>query len=451
MNIHSKFPTSDRDLRLHLFLGVANWSIFLDHIPDDAVNLITARNYGFSGAADLFIFISGYTACAYFGKMMLERGFIVGATRILKRAWHLYAAYLVLFVSYIALISYVARQYAAPDIINDFNLAGWIDHPIRILAHGLFLQSRPLNLDVLQLYTLLTVFLAPVLWLMLRLPNVVMIGSIALYAAARQFDWNLSSYPAGDWYFNPFCWQLLFVFGGWLALGGARRFAWTLKSRFVLDLGLIYLAFALVMMLAQRFPALGDLFSPALLDSFNPDGKVNLPPYRLLHFVVVVFMVTRFVPKDSPWLKRPLFDPLIKCGEQSLAVFCIGVFLSFIGHVALTLSFGSLTAQVMVSLAGIAIMTLVAYYISWSKQQDVWKEVAVSDVASSAEHGVGQPQRQDRHIGDDRKHDQKQDQKRQDAADHLADWRRRDGGEHEQVKPDRRVDQPDLHVVGEDN
>ena len=451
MNIHSKFPTDDRDLRLHLFLGVANWSIFLDHIPNDVVNLITARNYGFSGAADLFIFITGYTAFAYFAKMMNERGVIIGTTRIFKRAWQLYAAYLVLFVAYIALISYVAGQYSAPDIINDFNLAGWIDHPIRILAHGLFLQSKPLNLDVLQLYTLLTLCLAPVVWLMLRLPNLTMIGSVALYAAARQFEWNLSSYPDGDWYFNPFCWQLLFVFGGWLALGGARRFRWALKSRLVLDLGLAYLMFALVITLARRFPELGNLFPPSLLDTFNPDGKVNLAPYRLLHFVVVVFMVTRFVPKDARWLKWPVFDPLIKCGEQSLAVFCIAVFLSFIGHIALTLSFGSLMAQVMVSLGGIAILTLVAYYISWSKRQDAWKDVAVSPMAVSAEYGVGQPQRQDRHIGDDGKHDQKQDQKRQDAADHLADRRRRNGREHEQIEADRRMNQPDLHVVGEDN
>jgi hypothetical protein len=36
----------------------------------------------------------------------------------------------------------------------------------------------------------------------------------------------------------------------------------------------------------------------------------------------------------------------------------------------LSLSYGSLWAQIGVSIAGIAIMTAVAYYISWSKQQD---------------------------------------------------------------------------------
>jgi len=36
---------------------------------------------------------------------MLERGFIVGATRLFKRAWHLYVGYVVLFVIYAATIT----------------------------------------------------------------------------------------------------------------------------------------------------------------------------------------------------------------------------------------------------------------------------------------------------------------------------------------------------------
>jgi hypothetical protein len=76
------------------------------------------------------------------------------------------------------------------------------------------------------------------------------------------------------------------------------------------------------------------------------------------------------VPKDWPGLEWKIFDPIVKCGQQSLAVFCVGVFLSFVGHFVLTLSYGSVWAQIGVSVAGIAIMTVVAYYISWSKKQD---------------------------------------------------------------------------------
>jgi len=61
-----------RDLRLDLVRGIANWSIFLDHIPHDAVNLLTVRNFGFSGAADLFVFTAGYAAAILYGKMTLS-------------------------------------------------------------------------------------------------------------------------------------------------------------------------------------------------------------------------------------------------------------------------------------------------------------------------------------------------------------------------------------------
>ena len=79
-------PATGRDLRLDLFRGIANWAIFLDHIPNNIVNWLTTRNYGFSDAADLFVFISGYTAAFVYARIMLERGFIAGATRLLKRA-----------------------------------------------------------------------------------------------------------------------------------------------------------------------------------------------------------------------------------------------------------------------------------------------------------------------------------------------------------------------------
>ena len=54
--------TTGRDLRLDLFRGLALWLIFLDHIPSNLVSWITIRNYGFSDATEIFVFVSGYTA-----------------------------------------------------------------------------------------------------------------------------------------------------------------------------------------------------------------------------------------------------------------------------------------------------------------------------------------------------------------------------------------------------
>ena len=110
----------------------------------------------------------------------------------------------------------------APEIIGEFNVTGIVDHTIRTLIYGLLLQAKPLNLDVLQLFIVLMAFFPIVLFGMMRRPNLTMAGSIGLYLAARHLDWNLSSFPDGRWYFNPFCWQVLFVLGAWLALSGAE-------------------------------------------------------------------------------------------------------------------------------------------------------------------------------------------------------------------------------------
>ena len=370
MKINATLPPKGRDLRLDLFRGIANWAIFLDHIPDNVVNWVTTRNYGFSDAADLFVFISGYTASFVYARMMLERGFIVGATRLTKRVWQLYVAHVILFVIYIVAIGYVALRYSDPEIINEFNVAGLVDNPIETLRQGLLLKFKPVNLDVLPLYIVLMGLFPPVLWMMLRRPGLTMLASIALWLSARQFGWNLPAYPAGTWYFNPYCWQVLFVFGSWCALGGAARSRAFIDAKATLYFCIGYLIFAMVMTMAGKFPDFGALFPRWLYDTFNPNDKTNLAPYRFIHFAVIVIMVIRFVPKDWSGLEWRVFDPLIVCGQQSLAVFCVGVFLSFVGHFELMMSSGSLFAQIFVSVTGIAIMTLVAYYISWSKRQD---------------------------------------------------------------------------------
>jgi hypothetical protein len=371
--VKAEIATRDGDLRILLLLGVANWFLFLDHIPHNAVSSLTLRNFGFSGATDLFVFVGGYAAAAIYAKMMLERGFVVAATRIFKRTWQLYAAYVVLFVVYVELIGYVATQTAAPEIISEFNITGFIDYPIRTLIHGLLLQAKPLNLDVLQLFIVLMALLPIVLFGMLRWPRPTMAASVALYLAARRFDWNLSSFPEGRWYFNPFCWQLLFVLGAWFALGGKRQ-AGLIRSMqdtpAVRIAALLYLLFALAITSAARLPNLAEVIPDPLLSAFLPNDKENLAPSRVLHLLALAFLFTLVVPRNWRGFRWQALQPAIKCGEEWLAMFCSGVFLSFAAHFVLITGPSSLAMQVLVSIAGISGMASIAYYVSWSRRQD---------------------------------------------------------------------------------
>ena len=370
ITVRSVLPKSQRDVRLDLFRGLANWLIFLGHIPDTALVWFTTRNYGFSDGADLFVLISGYTATLVFGKMMMERGFVIGTTRLLRRVWQLYVAHLLLFFSYLTAVHYLAHNFDDLHLMDQFNVAPLMNFPVETLSQGFVLKFKPLNLDVLPLYIVLMAAFPAVLWFMLRWRNAVMIGSIALYLAARHYGWNLASYPAGVWYFNPFAWQLLFVFGAWLALGGTAASRGLLRSRLLYVLCTGFLLFALAIALAERIPELQRFVPEVIAGAFIPNDKTNLAPYRVIHLASLTFIVVSLIPIDWPGLKWPIFKPLIRCGQQSLPVFCVGLFLSFIAHFVIQFGSEGVLAQLVVGAAGLAILTIIAYYRTWSKEVD---------------------------------------------------------------------------------
>jgi hypothetical protein len=368
MRVELALPPSKRDLRLDLFRGLANWLMFLGHVSTSVLAWFSFRNYGFSDGADLFVFISGYTSALVFGRRMIEGGFVFGTTRLLRRVWQIYAAHILLFVFYLASVHFLSTRFNAPGLIDRFNVAPLLNAPVETIAQGLLLRYKPLNLDVLPLYVVLMGAFPPVLWLMLRHRNWVMLGSILLYLNARQFGWNLPSYPSGVWYFNPFAWQLLFVLGAWLALGGATAMHSLVRSRAILVIGLAFLLFAAVMTLAGLLPELQALLPRALFEAFNPNDKTNLAPYRFLHLAIVIILGARFIPIDAAGLQAAVWKPLIKCGQQSLEVFSVGIYLAFTGYFILTTTADGIAAQLLVGVAGIAIITVVAYYRSWSKR-----------------------------------------------------------------------------------
>ncbi len=368
-----KFPDlseSQRDLRLDLSRGLANWLIFLGHVPNSLLAWFTTRNYGFSDAADLFVFISGYTATLVYSRMMIERGFVVGATRLWKRAWQLYVAQLLLFLFYTAAIHYVAHQWDLGHLMDQFNVTGLMDDPVDTLVQAMSLRFKPLNLDVLPLYIVLMSFFPFALWLLLRWPDLTLFGSIALYFIARHFQWNLTSYPSGFWYFDPLTWQLLFMLGGWLVLSGGRRLQRIASSRWAVILSTIFLVFAFLITLSASIPALQPLVPDELRALFVPNDKTYLAPYRVVHLLALLVLAVKFVPRNSPALAGPLFQPLIKCGQQSLEVFCVGVFLSFVAHLVLITSSGGIVIELIVGTCGILVMVAVAYYRNWSKGAD---------------------------------------------------------------------------------
>jgi hypothetical protein len=332
-----------RNLRLDLFRGLANWAIFLDHIPNNAVAWLTTRNYGFSDAADIFVFISGYTAAFVYARRMALQGILAGTALLLRRVWQLYVAHILLFVFYAVAIGYVAQR-GHSHLLDEFNVAGLIEHPVATLSQGLLLKFKPLNLDVLPLYIVIMAGFPPLLVLMRRSPDLALGASASVYVVAHLLDWNFKAYPSGGWYFNPFAWQLLFTMGAWAALGGRARVQRLARSNIVLGASIAFVVFALVVTLAIRFDSAGIL-PAAIIDFFDPNDKTNLAPYRILHLMALAVVVVRLLPRDWRGLRSVALRPLIVCGQRSLEVFCVGIFLSFVGHFILEMYSNALVTQ----------------------------------------------------------------------------------------------------------
>ena len=362
--------STERDLRLDLFRGLALWLIFLDHIPSNAVSWITIRNYGFSDATEIFVFISGYTAAFVYGRAMREHGFVVAAARVLKRAWQIYVAHVFLFAIYLAEIAYVVHSFDNPLYTEEMGVLHFLQNPDVTIVQALLLKFKPVNMDVLPLYIVLLAGFPPMLWALLRSPSLALTLSAVLYALTWYFGWNIPAYPKGVWVFNPFAWQLLFVFGAWCALGGARNLTRWMNSPVLVGLAFAYLLFAFFIAMTWYFPRLGAYVPKLANDFIYPISKTNLDVLRVLHFFSLAVITVWLVPRNWPALKSPVFWPAIVCGQHSLETFCLGVFLSFAGHFVFTEVSNRLPMHIAVSAGGIVIMVATAALVSWYKRME---------------------------------------------------------------------------------
>ncbi|SHG67330.1 OpgC domain-containing protein [Bradyrhizobium erythrophlei] len=356
-----------RELRLDLFRGLALWLIFIDHVSPDVLTWFTIRSYGFSDAAEIFIFISGYTAAFVYGRAMFESGFEIATARVLRRVWQIYAAHVLLFAILVAEVSYVAIGLEKPFYAKEMEILNFLDQPGSAMVQALLLRYRPLNMDVLPLYIVLMLFLPLILKLIKWRADLTLAASVALYAAAWRYDLHLTAYPNGFWSFNPFAWQLLFVFGAWCALGGARRMSRFLSSPVTLWISFAYLLAAFCVTLTWYFPQLGYLMPHWLEQWMYPIDKTDLDVLRFAHFLALAVVALRFVPAGWPGLESRWLWPMILCGQRSLEIFCLGVALAFAGYFVLTEASAGLGLHFLVGICGILIMSAAAWLLSWYK------------------------------------------------------------------------------------
>jgi hypothetical protein len=238
-----------------------------------------------------------------------------------------------------------------------------------LIGQAITLRYKPVNLDVLPLFIVLVLAAPFIVWCLVRRPNLTLLGSAVLYVLSRIFDWNIASYPPGTtWYFNPFCWQLLFVFAAWCGSGQIAKIADLVWSRTAMTIAVLWLLFALFIVMTWHVHFLEALVPKWMIKVIYPIDKTDLDMLRLTHFLALATIVSYFVSHDWKPLTSKWLHPLILCGRHSLPLFCLGVFLSFSAHWILTQYTKGAWEQLAVSAAGMLIMTGAAWLLDRAKR-----------------------------------------------------------------------------------
>jgi hypothetical protein len=356
-----------RDYRLDFFRGLALLFIFIDHIPDNVVSYFTLRSFAFCDAAEVFIFISGYTAALAYAPTFSRESTGMGIARIYRRVWQLYIAHLCLFMIFNAEVAYTLKFLDNPLFADELQIGDYLNNPGEAFIRVLLLQFQPSLLNILPLYIVLLLGLP---WVILIIRHNVWFAfgpSAALWLAANLFRLNVPGFPEGQfWYFNPLAWQFLFItaacFGFFRAEGHehARPPRWLR----IAAIGFVAVAAAISASwsLHDALPRVPQFVA------FLPDtwfDKTMLPPARLVSIMALALVVTSYCPRDAGFLTSRVGWIVILCGQNSLEVFCLSILLAVMANFVLSLLGYGLAVQIVINLCGLAIMAGLGMLLAW--------------------------------------------------------------------------------------
>ena len=355
-----------RDLRVDFFRGLALLIIFVDHIPENVFALITLRNFGFSDAAEIFIFLSGYSAGYVFQLRERRQGFGYASVETLRRVWTLYVVHIFVFVLFVAQVSFTAAQIGNPMYLEEMNMTHFLQEPHVAVMQALLLRFQPRFLDILPLYIVLLAALPPLMALAKRATWPCLIVSGAVWLGVQLFGWHFTAFPdEREWTFNPLAWQFLFVIGafaGRVVINGGSPLP---GGRWLLAPAALYLAFAFVIGLSWTIAGVYPSFPGFLSNSLWPLDKTDLSPWRLAHFLALAYVVALLTRGHS--YEGRLARPIVLVGQHGLDAFCLGIFLSCFGDIVLQEFSRSFGIQLLVNLVGCGLMVGLAAFLNWYK------------------------------------------------------------------------------------
>ncbi len=350
-----------RDLRVDFFRGLALWWIYTDHIPGDVLGDYSLRNFAMCDATEVFVLLAGFGAGLAYGSVMDRQGYLYAAADTLRRTWTLYIAHIFLFVVYTAQVAYSAAALDRVFYLEETRLDVLAEAPYRAMLEALLLRFQPNLLNILPLYVALLLMFAIALPL-LRKPMLLFFTSFAGYLLVRATGINMTAWTGEGWYFNPFAWQFLFMIGAILSYAPPQM----PRTRWPIDVAsvLILLAGIVVIWVIDTHPRILAAMPLPVIRFVITEDKTGLHPFRLLSILSLAWLTARSVPADTDWLHSRLAAPLVLLGQNSLPVFCSGIFFGFIARLGLEARENA-AMQIAVNLGGALAMVAVAGITAW--------------------------------------------------------------------------------------
>lgn len=377
-----------RDPRLDVFRGLGMFIIFVAHVPWNSWTSWIPARFGFSDAADMFVFCSGMASAIAFGRVFEDHAWAMGAARIAHRVWQVYWAHIGSFLAVMALMI-AADQALGVDhyVREELNLASFFDEP-RIHLMGLVtLTYIPNYFDILPMY-LAILAMVPVVMAIARISRGLAALAVAGTWLAAQFGLNFTADPMSGrpWFFDPFGWQLVFFTGFAFAKGWLPP-----PPR---DARLVAVAVGAVLLAAPfscqhdfacfagygAFPVLGEVH-----DALGPwIDKITLGPLRYLHFMATAYLAFVAVGVGGARLRGPVSDMLQTVGRQTLAVFLAGLVASQLMGILLDVVGRGPVRTALANLLGFLLLFATAVVVAWFKSQP-WRKPPAPRITPAVE------------------------------------------------------------------
>ena len=99
--------------------GFALLTIFIDHVPENAFQHITIRNFGLSDAAELFVFLSGASVALAYGSRFFNGETWTAVRAVLRRAFTLYWVQVLTSLLIIGLLAAAAGWWDNDYLVDD--------------------------------------------------------------------------------------------------------------------------------------------------------------------------------------------------------------------------------------------------------------------------------------------------------------------------------------------